>query len=98
VACGGYAIRDAGSTDARLTWGMVGRQWQRQGLGRYLLMYRMREMGRTSSNIQTVTLETSPQSAPFFTSQGFRTVDVRNDGGETGRDKVQMVRKLSVCA
>ncbi|MCU1329161.1 MAG: hypothetical protein JWN34_4531 [Bryobacterales bacterium] len=98
VACGGYAIPAAGSTDARLTWGMVGRQWQRQGLGRYLLMYRMREMGRTSGNIQTVSLETTPQAAPFFASQGFRTVDLRKDWVSPGRDKARMVRKLSVCA
>jgi hypothetical protein len=61
-------------------------------------MYRMREMGRTSGNIQTVSLETTPQAAPFFASQGFRTVDLRKDGVSPGRDKARMVRKLSVCA
>jgi N-acetylglutamate synthase-like GNAT family acetyltransferase len=98
VACGGYAMPDAESAQARLTWGMVGRQWQRRGLGRYLLMYRMREMGRTSGTVQTVSLETTPEAAPFFASQGFRTVDVSNDAYAPGLNKVQMVRKLSVCA
>jgi N-acetylglutamate synthase-like GNAT family acetyltransferase len=91
VACGGYALPSAGSTDARLTWGIVGRTWQRQGLGRFLLMYRMREIGKTAGTIQTVSLETTPQSAPFFASQGFHTVHVT-------KDKVTMVRKISVCA
>ncbi|MDZ4802513.1 MAG: GNAT family N-acetyltransferase [Bryobacteraceae bacterium] len=97
VACGGYALPAAGSTDARLTWGMVGRQWQGQGLGRFLLMYRLRELGKTAAIVQTVTVETTPESAPFFASQGFRTVHVTKDGPGPGLDKTEMVRKISVC-
>lgn len=98
VACGGYSLPAGGTTDVRLTWGMVGRQWQRQGLGRFLLMYRLREMGRTGNTIQAVSLETTQRSAPFFASQGFQTSHVTKDGYAPGLDKVEMIRKISPCS
>lgn len=97
VACGGFALPPSGSTMASLTWGMVGRQWRRQGLGRFLLMFRMREMSKSGAEIQMVNLETTPQAAPFFASQGFQTARVIKDGYAPGLDKLQMVRKMAVC-
>lgn len=97
VACGGFALPEPGSTDARLTWGMVGRLWHRQGLGRFLLMYRMRELGKTAAVVQTVSLETTQHAAPFFASQGFRVEHSVKDGYAPGLDKLEMVRKIAVC-
>lgn len=97
VACGGFELPPAGSFNARLVWGMVGRPWQRQGLGRFLLLYRMRAMSRQSDAVQTVSLETKPQSAPFFAAQGFRTVRVVTISHAPGVDGVEMVRKTAVC-
>lgn len=97
VACGGFALPGAGSATASLTWGMVGRQWHRQGVGRFLLMFRMREMSRTGVEIQMVKLETTPQAAPFFAAQGFHPIRVIKDGYAAGLDKVEMVRKMAVC-
>lgn len=86
VACGGFEIN--GET-ARLQWGMVHSKLQRQGLGRFLLFYRMRQITRNAA-VQMVTLECPRQAAPFFASQGFREV---TGNGEA----VVMVKRLAVC-
>ena len=86
VACGGFEIN--GET-ARLQWGMVHSKWQRQGLGRFLLFYRLREITRNAS-VQMVNLECPRQAVPFFASQGFR--EVSGDGNEA-----VMVKRLAVC-
>ena len=86
LACGGFEIN--GET-ARLQWGMVHSKWQRQGLGRFLLFYRMRQITRNAS-VQIVNLECPRQAAPFFASQGFREV---TGNGEA----LVMVKRLAVC-
>src|SRR5260370_24387146 len=47
LGCGGYAMADEGS--ASLTWGMVRADSQGMGLGRYLLMFRLREIGKVAN-------------------------------------------------
>lgn len=86
VGCGGFTID---GTMARLLWGIVRRQWQRQGLGRFLLFYRLREITRNAA-VQMVSLRAPRQAAAFFTSQGFR--EVSGDG-----EWVEMVKRLAVC-
>ncbi|MFN0102334.1 MAG: GNAT family N-acetyltransferase [Bryobacteraceae bacterium] len=86
VACGGFEVN---GDSARLHWGMVRRKWQRRGLGRLMLFYRMREITRNSA-VQTVGLEAPRQAAPFFTGQGFR--EVTGDG-----ERVELVKRLVVC-
>lgn len=87
VGCGGYTLA-AGS--ASLHWGMVRRPWQRQGLGRFLLFYRMREIGKAGA-VEHVKLSTPPAAAAFFATQGFR------EAGSDGAWLV-MVKRLAVCA
>ncbi|MBL8240229.1 MAG: GNAT family N-acetyltransferase [Bryobacterales bacterium] len=87
VGCGGF-LRHGDA--AELRWGMVGSQWQRQGVGRFLLFYRLREISKDPA-VRSVFLETGPAAAPFFLSQGFH---------ETARngDRIQMAKRLTVCA
>jgi N-acetylglutamate synthase-like GNAT family acetyltransferase len=87
VGCGGFEISGEA---ARLHWGMVHRRWQRQGLGRFLLFYRLREITR-HSDVQMVELEAPRQSAAFFASQGFREI-----AGDSAR--VEMSKRLIVCS
>ena len=87
VGCGGFAINGEA---ARLHWGMVHRNWQRQGLGRFLLFYRLREITRNAA-VQLVTLEAPRHAVPFFAGQGFREVN-----GDS--DRAEMVKRLVVCA
>ena len=96
VGCGGYEIAADGTT-ARLSWGMVHRKHQRMGLGRFLLMYRIREIGRAGN--ATLAVADSPRpSAGFFEKQGFRISRIVNDGYAPGFDRVELTRKLIVCS
>ena len=89
VGCGGYRA-ESGNPLAGLAWGMIHRQFHRQGLGRYLLLYRMKEIGRVPG-VQMVELRTTPEVAPFFEKYAFRVVGAA-DGGI-----VEMRMKLQVC-
>ena len=89
VACGGYQM-EVQEKQARLVWGMVGPQWRKMGLGRLLLMYRLREIGKVDG-IERVVVETTPEAAPFFEKQGFKVIQVLED-------RVEMVKRLIVCA
>jgi N-acetylglutamate synthase-like GNAT family acetyltransferase len=88
VGCGGYTV-DAESRLATLVWGMIRRDSHGQGLGRFLLMFRLREIGKLGG-IERVRLETSQPAAKFFEGQGFKIVGPVNEG-------VEMVKKLTVC-
>jgi N-acetylglutamate synthase-like GNAT family acetyltransferase len=88
LACGGYHL-DAVQGLATLVWGMVRRDSQKMGLGRYLLMYRLREIGK-AGGIDRVRLQTSPESAKFFEAQGFKVVNAANH-------RVELLKKLTVC-
>jgi N-acetylglutamate synthase-like GNAT family acetyltransferase len=88
AGCGGFAISPDGDT-ATLLWGMIRNDVRKLGLGRFLLLYRIREIGR-AGNIRLVRAETPPASAGFFEKQGFRVEAVT-------ADRVELSRKLAVC-
>ena len=79
-----------------MAWGMVGREWHRNGLGRLLLLYRVREIGKVGG-VQRVSLDTSQHSAPFFEKQGFKVARVEKDAYAPGLDRIEMSMKLTVC-
>ena len=89
VGCGGY-VTGTETGAAMLVWGMIRPDLQGQGLERFLLMYRLREIGKLEG-IERVRVETSQEEAKFFEGQGFRLA-----GAANGR--VEMVKKLAVCS
>lgn len=94
VACGGFA--DVDGTATRLTWGMVRRDLHRNGVGKLLLFYRLRRIG--DLNKPAVSLDTSQHTRAFFEKFGFRVVSIQQDGYGPGLDKIEMVKRLVVCA
>ena len=89
VGCGGYHA-EPGAMTAALRWGMIARDAQRQGLGRYLLLYRMKEIGRVPG-VQMVNLGATAADVPFYEKFAFRAIQ----HGESGL--VTMRMKLQVC-
>ncbi len=85
---GGGGFRTDGD-GARLLWGMVHRDWQRQGLGRFLLFFRMREITK-QADVTHVHLVAPPDAAGFYAAQGFR--EISRDG-----EWVTMSKRLAVC-
>jgi N-acetylglutamate synthase-like GNAT family acetyltransferase len=95
VGCGGYTLSPVRSS-ATLCWGMVRRSAQKAGLGRFLLMYRIREIGRQGS--VSVVLAHSPRpSAGFFEKQGFRVSGTADRTRVTGVEPIELTKKLTVC-
>ena len=73
AGCGGYLITEE-RTVARLVWGMVRRELQRQGLGRFLLLFRLREITKAGA-VERVRLDAPQHSAAFFQRQGFKVME-----------------------
>jgi N-acetylglutamate synthase-like GNAT family acetyltransferase len=88
AGCGGFVVSALGD-NAELIWGMIRHDLQKLGLGRFLLLYRMREIGKLGT-VQTVHVKAPPFSAPFFEKQGFRVQRVADDW-------LELIRKLTVC-
>jgi hypothetical protein len=95
VGCGGYALsRDRSA--ATLCWGMVRRRSQKMGLGRFLLMYRIREIGREAS-VGVLFVHSPRPSVGFFQKQGFRVNGTGNEAHGPGMALIELVKKLTVC-
>jgi N-acetylglutamate synthase-like GNAT family acetyltransferase len=88
VGCGGYSF-SPDETAATLQWGMVHRNSQKQGLGRFLLLYRIREIGKAGTASLVFAHPPRP-SAGFFEKQGCRV-------NAPGPDRVELIKKLTVC-
>ena len=88
VGCGGYSIEQENKL-AHLVWGMVRSDSHKLGLGRYLLLFRLREITK-AGGIQTVHLDAPQHSAKFYEKQGFKVIG-------NGLDRVEMMMKLVVC-
>ena len=95
VGCGGYALSPDQGT-ATLCWGMVLRSCQKMGLGRFLLMYRIREIGKKGT-VGIVFAHSPRPSVGFFLKQGFRVNAREDEAHETGIELIELVKKLTVC-
>jgi [ribosomal protein S18]-alanine N-acetyltransferase len=95
VGCGGFSF-SPDQNIATLRWGMIRSNYQKMGLGRFLLMYRIREIGRTDT-ASLVLAHPPRQSANFYEKQGFRVNGIEREGCTPGIDCVEMIKKLTVC-
>jgi N-acetylglutamate synthase-like GNAT family acetyltransferase len=94
VGCGGYAMEHADL--ASLTWLMVRRDLQCNGLGKFLVYAAMRKLSG-GADPAMLRLHTTPPAAGFFEKLGFREVERVADGIAPGLDRVEMRKKLKVC-
>jgi len=95
VGCGGWAPEEGGAAIS-MTWGMVRRNLHGNGLGRFLLLYRVREAAKMPG-AERVRLSTSQHTAGFFQKQGFKVTEVEKDGFAPGIDRIEMAMRLNVC-
>ncbi len=87
VGCGGYSITGVLGI---LRWGMVRKEFREMGLGRFLLLYRMREIGK-AGDVELVLARVPTDAAGFFLKQGFKKQNA-------GDGWVELAKKLVVCA
>ncbi len=90
VACGGVDVTKGRGC---LTWGMVDRNRQGQGLGRVLTTARL-DLLRAQPEVREVAIETSQHTAGFYAGLGFKITRVTPDGFGPGLDRVDMVLPL----
>ena len=91
LGCGGF-VSESEVGLVKLIWGLVRHDLHRRGLGKFLLFYRLREIGKLAG-MTMVRVETAQQTVGFFEKAGgFRVVTQGPDG------RVTMVKKLAVCA
>jgi ribosomal-protein-alanine N-acetyltransferase len=95
VGCGGYSFSPDQST-ATLRWGMIRGSAQKMGLGRFLLMYRIREIGKQGT-VGVVFARSPRPSASFFEKQGFRVNGIAPDACAPGVAGIELIKKLTVC-
>ena len=89
VAVGGTYVRDG---VGGLAWGMVGRAWHGQGIGRQLLAARLAALA--AAGVATVSVRTSQHSRGFFERAGFVPGRVVPDGFAPGLDLIELHRVL----
>ena len=87
VGCGGFS---ASASQAQLHWGMVRRDMQRQGLGRYLLLYRLKAIGNLPG-IQFVQAIVPSPLTRFYEKSGLK-LQREGDG------LAEMRMKMQVCS
>ena len=90
AGCGGYSIALGGA--AVLVHGMIRRDLQGIGLGRFLLLFRLRQISKSASEIRFARLSTTQELAGFYQKQGFKPASAASGG------VVELVMKLAVCA
>ncbi len=95
VGCGGYSLEPEHAS-ATIRWPMIRRDSQKLGLGRFLLLYCIREVSKLDS-AQLVFLAAPSNTAPFFEKQGFKPAGLVRDGFAPGIDRVDLRMKLAVC-
>lgn len=92
VACGGYATEDDGVT-ASVCWTVVGRRDQGRGLGARMCR-QLVDDAAASGRFEAMRLDTIPETAGFFRTLGFETVELDPDGYGPGLPRVEMRRVL----
>jgi len=92
VACGGFCIE--GPT-AVLTWGMVHADRHRRGIGRFLLIERLRGIAERPG-VERIVMNTAAPVLGFYERMGFAVVKHTPDGYSKGLDRYDLERPLRV--
>jgi len=84
IGCGGFS---QAPESVKLQWAMIRRDLHRQGLGRFLLLFRLKQAGQIAG-VQFVEAEVPPRLAAFYEKNGLKPT------AQTGIHRM----KLQVCA
>ncbi|WP_276134552.1 GNAT family N-acetyltransferase [Polluticoccus soli] len=88
IACGGfYLLNDEHA--ASIAWGMVHSDEHRQGYGKELFQFRVKELQKILPGAK-ITLDTSQQTFGFFEKMGLTVQAVTKDGYGAGLDRYDM--------
>ncbi|WP_353721293.1 GNAT family N-acetyltransferase [Dyadobacter sp. 676] len=89
AACAGFCMQPD-KASAGLVWGMVARDFHRQGIGKQLLTYRLNKIRELLPGVPVI-LDTTQLSYPFFEKSGFRVTRITRDYYAPGLDRYDMI-------
>ncbi|SFN22849.1 Acetyltransferase (GNAT) domain-containing protein [Chitinophaga sp. YR627] len=89
IGCGGFVYEEKLSR-VTFAWGLVHRNFHKQGMGKLLLQYRLDRI-RTLYPGADIILDTTQFSYTFFEQYGFVTVKYTEDGYTTGMHRYDMI-------
>jgi tetratricopeptide (TPR) repeat protein len=92
VACGGFARHESEPHVITLCWGIVDQGHHKKGLGKMLLVERLRRLIATYAE-QDIVVYTSQHTAGFFARHGFETSHILRDHFAPGLD----LHRLLIC-
>lgn len=92
IGCGGFAEKEGidGTNAITFTWGLVHRDFHKQGYGEELLRFRIREIKAQFPGRQVI-LDTTQFSYTFFEKYGFKTVKYTENGYAEGMHRYDMI-------
>jgi predicted GNAT family N-acyltransferase len=88
VGCGGFALKENNS-EVVLAWGLIDRQFHKQGYGQALLEYRLTEIRFVYPGMD-ILLDTSQHSCGFFQKYGFKVEKITPGFYAPGLDRYDM--------
>ncbi len=88
IGCGGLGRNENGTVS--FTWGMVHRDFHKQGFGEMLLQYRLQQSAILFPGLP-LRLDTTQHSVGFFEKYGFQTVKYTPDGYAPDMHRYDMV-------
>jgi ribosomal-protein-alanine N-acetyltransferase len=89
VACGGFGYNENNHT-VSFAWGLVHRDFHKQGIGKMLAAYRLNKIRELYPGVDII-LDTTQHSYTFFERLGFVTVKYTKDGYAEGMHRYDMV-------
>lgn len=89
IACGGYELNPS-KTKAGLSWGLVHRNFHKQGIGRELIQFRINHIQSHFPKVE-IQLDTSQHTYQFFEKFGFKLINIAKNGWAEGLHKYHMV-------
>ena len=90
VAAGGYGYNRQTKT-VDLTWGMVDRNYHKNGFGRCLTNYRLQKI-TTEHPKSDVLLNTTQHTFMFYEKFGFKTTNITKDYYASGLNRYDMIK------
>ena len=96
LGCGGHSINEA-KQKVGMAWGMIHSEQHKRGLGRYLLLYRLKTICKIMKSGQII-LDTSQHSYPFFEKLGFLVDKITENTYGDGLHQYDMTLELDEAA
>jgi ribosomal protein S18 acetylase RimI-like enzyme len=89
IGCGGFGDKNNTSV-VSLAWGLIHKNYHKQGFGEKLLRFRLERIKETVPNLPVI-VDTTQFTSGFFEKFGFQTTKITNDYYADGLHRYDMI-------